>query len=86
MSTLRTVQDMLVEEFGVTRDQVHAGARLDELGVDSLATIEFLFLLEDRFGLQAPEPPAAVATVGDIAAHIDFLLAKQRNRSPVGTR
>ena len=79
MSTLHTVQRLLIKEFGVAQDQVHAEAKLDELGIDSLAQIEVMFFLEDEFKLRSPEEPVAVKTVGEIANQIDFLIAQQRS-------
>jgi acyl carrier protein len=79
MSTLRTVQQLLVEEFELLHDQVHPETRLAALGIDSLAGIEFMFFLEDRFKLAPSEMPPTFATVADIAGHIDLLLAQQRS-------
>jgi acyl carrier protein len=79
MNTLRAVQQLLVEEFGLQSDQVAPETRFSELGVDSLAKMEFVFLLEDRFELAVSELPVTVATVGGMAEHIDFLLAQQRS-------
>jgi acyl carrier protein len=45
MSSLPTIQQMLVEEYGLSAEEVSADALLEDLGVDSLATIEFMFLL-----------------------------------------
>ena len=86
MSTLQIVQQLLIEEFGLTQDQIHAEARLDELGVDSLATIEFMFRLEDRFKLPPAERTATVRTVGDIAAQIDRLISLQQGAARRKTR
>ena len=73
MSTLEEVRAMLVEEFGLPAGQVRAETKLTDLGIDSLATIEFIFLLEDRFNLKFGGDPAAVDTVGDIASEVDRL-------------
>ena len=79
MNTLRTVQQLLVEEFGLQSDQVAPETRFNEIGVDSLAKLEFMFLLEDHFELTLSELPVTVATVGGMAEHIDLLLAQQRS-------
>lgn len=79
MNTLRTVQQLLVEEFGLQNDQVAPETRFNEIGVDSLAKLEFMFLLEDHFELALSELPVTVATVGGMAEHIDLLLAQQRS-------
>ena len=78
MNTLATVQEMLAEEFELKADQLTSGAKLVDLGIDSLATIEFLFKLEERFKLDLNSDPTPVETVGDIAAEIDRLMAKQQ--------
>jgi acyl carrier protein len=75
-NTLEDIKAMLVEEFGLPAEQVRPETKLTELGVDSLATIEFIFLLEDRYKLKFDGDPATVETVGDIAAEIDRLLAE----------
>lgn len=75
MNTLATVQEMLCAEFDLKREQLLPDAKLVDLGVDSLATIEFLFKLEERFALDLNSDPAPVETVGDIASEVDRLLA-----------
>jgi acyl carrier protein len=82
MSTLDTVQQLLIEQFGLTQDQVHVESKLDALGIDSLATIEFFFLLEDKFNLPESDYSVTVSTVGEIVAHIDFLIAQERGSAP----
>ena len=77
MNTLQTVQNLLMKEFGLAPEKVHADAKLAELGIDSLATIEFMFLLEETFKLKMSEAPAAVRTVGDIANEIDALTVQE---------
>lgn len=74
-TTLATVQEMLAAEFDLAREQLQPDAKLVELGIDSLATIEFLFKLEERFGLDLNSDPAPVDTVADIASEVDRLLA-----------
>lgn len=78
MNSLSTIQQMMIEEFGLEASQVGSEAKLEDLGVDSLATIEFMFLLEDKFKLRMSDNPVAVKTVGDIAREIDLLLEQQR--------
>ena len=77
MNTLATVQQMLAEEFELKPEQLLPEAKLIDLGIDSLATIEFLFKLEDRFKLNLNDDPTPVESVADIAAEVDRLLALQ---------
>ena len=75
MSTLATVQEMLIEEFGLNSAQVGPEARLGALGIDSLAALEFLFKLEDKFGLGPNSDLPTFGTVADIAREVDRLIA-----------
>ncbi len=68
---------MLVEEFGLTQEQVQPESKLEELGVDSLATVEFMFMLEDKFDLKMTGEPVPLKTVGDIAREVDTLVVQQ---------
>lgn len=77
MSTLATVQEMLVAEFDLRTDQIAPEAKLADLGIDSLATLEFLFKLEEKFDLDLNSDPTPVETVADIADEVDRMLAKK---------
>ena len=77
MTTLETVQEMLIAEFDLTAEQVVPGAKLVDLGIDSLATLEFLFKLEDRFKLDLNNDPTPVETVAAIADEVDRLLGQK---------
>lgn len=77
MSTLAKVQEMLVAEFDLVAEQVAEASKLADLGIDSLATLEFLFKLEEEFGLDLNSDPTPVETVADIASEVDRLLAKK---------
>ena len=82
MSTLTIIQALLVEEFDLKPEQVVPEAVLTELGVDSLSTIEFMFLLEEKFLVTLPAQAAPIKTVGDIANEIENLLAAQNKKAP----
>ncbi|MEI8164706.1 MAG: phosphopantetheine-binding protein [Betaproteobacteria bacterium] len=77
MSSLPVIQQMLIEEFGLSNEQVQPEALLEEMGIDSLATIEFMFLLEDKFKLELSSEPKVVKTVADIVREVDELIAQQ---------
>lgn len=82
MSTLATVQEMLVAEFELRTDQIAPEAKLADLGIDSLATLEFLFKLEEKFELDLNSDPTPVETVADIACEVDRMLAKKVATAP----
>ena len=76
MSTLETLQDMLMKEYQLTRDQVAPEASLTSLGVDSLGMIDMMMEIEERLGITVPDDkPPVMATVGELAAYVDGLVA-----------
>ena len=86
MSTLDTVREMLVDQFQLDPAAVTPEAGLEELKIDSLSAIEFMFLLEEKFNVTAPMERVDVKSVGDIAKEIDRLVVEQHgNKRPVET-
>ncbi|MGB6602860.1 MAG: phosphopantetheine-binding protein [Steroidobacteraceae bacterium] len=78
MSTLEALQSILIKEFKLTPDRLASEATLADLGIDSLDLVDLIFKIEDRFGLQITDDvPRSLATLGDVAAYVDELLANQ---------
>jgi acyl carrier protein len=76
MSTLEALQDILVREFKLTREQLAPTAELNALGVDSLDLLELMFKIEDHFGVKIrDDTPSNLLTVSDVVVYIDGLLA-----------
>lgn len=50
MSCLTKIQRLMQERIGLTAGQVKPDQKLEEIGIDSLAMVEFMFDLEDEFG------------------------------------
>jgi len=73
---LPRVQSMLRERFALSEAQVDATHALTELGVDSLAVIEFMFDLETEFDISLSQERADIHTIGDIAALVRATLDK----------
>jgi acyl carrier protein len=61
------VREIIVEQLGVSADQVKPEARfIDDLGADSLDTVELIMALEEEFNVEIPDEDAEkMATVGD---------------------
>ena len=76
MSTLETLQDILSDEFNLTRERVAPDAKLAALGVDSLDLLELMFKIEDRYKVAIRDDvPNDLTTVQDVVRFIDRLLA-----------
>lgn len=85
MSTLQTLQNILVRDYRLTRSQVAPDAILATLGLDSLSVLELMFKIEDHFFLKIGEDtPSDLVTVGDVVRYIDGLLSvKEATTAPV---
>ncbi len=77
MTTLESVQTLLAEKFDLNPAQLQPESQLDQIGLDSLSIIEFMFLVEDEFKLKMPEERVEIKTVQDIVTVIDRLVSTQ---------
>ncbi len=67
------IKDIIVEQLGVNADQVTPDAKfIEDLGADSLDTVELVMALEEEFGSEIPDEDAEkLATVGDVNRYIE---------------
>lgn len=75
-SVLKTVQDMLRQQYELSEAQVAPDKKLKSLGLDSLSQIEFVGTLEDRFSIVLPDAAQDINTVADIANAVERALAE----------
>ena len=67
------VKKIIVEELGVTEDQVKPESKFqDDLGADSLDTVELIMRFEEEFGVEIPDEDAEkITTVGDAIEYVN---------------
>jgi len=67
------VKDIIVEQLGVNPEEVTEEASfIDDLGADSLDTVELVMALEEAFDLEVPDEEAEkLTTVGAAIKYID---------------
>ena len=67
------VIDLIVEQLGVSRDQVKPKASfVDDLGADSLDTVELVMAFEEEFGIDIPDEDAEkITTVSEAISYLD---------------
>ena len=67
------VKAIIVDKLGVDESEVTPGASFtNDLGADSLDTVELIMELEKEFDVQIPDDQAEkIATVGDAIAFIE---------------
>lgn len=66
------VKDIIVEQLGVSEDEVTMEAALiDDLGADSLDVVELIMAFSDEFGVDIPDEAAEnISTVGDVVNYL----------------
>jgi acyl carrier protein len=72
-SIQQKITDIIVEQLGVNADQVTPEAKfIEDLGADSLDTVELVMALEEEFGNEIPDDEAEkLQSVGDVIRHIE---------------
>ena len=66
------VKEIICEQLGVEDDEVTPNAKfIEDLGADSLDTVELVMAFEEEFDLEIPDEDAEkIATVGDAISYI----------------
>ena len=72
MSVPDKVKNIIAEQLGVKPEEVTPEAKfIDDLGADSLDTVELVMALEEEFGIEIPDEGAEkLVTVGDAVKYI----------------
>ena len=72
------VKDIIVEELGVERDKLTADASfMEDLGADSLDTVELVMAFEKEFDIDIPDEEAEkLRTVGDAMKYLHNKMGK----------
>jgi acyl carrier protein len=67
------VKDIVVEQLGVKPEQVVPSAKfIEDLGADSLDTVELVMALEEEFGIEVPDEQAEkLQSVGDVIKYVE---------------
>ncbi len=66
------VKDIIVEQLSVNEEQVTPEAKfIEDLGADSLDTVELVMAFEEEFGIEVPDDEAEkLQTVGDVLNYV----------------
>lgn len=74
-SVAERVKKIIVEQLGVNAEQVTDEASfIDDLGADSLDTVELVMALEEEFGLEIPDEDAE--KISTVKSAIDYIEKK----------
>ena len=77
MSSLKELQELIHEKYGIEPSALDPHASMREKGVDSLALVEFLFAVEDHFHIDMPDADSKIDTLAELALVVDKLLASK---------
>ncbi len=70
------VKEIIVEQLGVTPEQVTPEASfIEDLGADSLDTVELVMALEEEFDIQIPDEEAEKITT--VQQAVDYIITKK---------
>ena len=72
MSVEEKVKEIIVDQLGVDEQQVTASAAfIDDLGADSLDTVELVMALEEEFDIEIPDEEAE--KISKVQDAIDYI-------------
>ncbi len=73
MSAFDKVKEVVMDKLGVEEDKITMEASfIDDLGADSLDTVELIMDLEEEFGIEIPDEDAEkLTTVGAVIEYVE---------------
>lgn len=73
MADMDKLKKIIAEQLGIDEAEITPESHfIDDLGADSLDTVELVMALEEEFGTEIPDEDAEkILTVGDVAKYID---------------
>ena len=76
MSTFEKVKEVIIDKLGVDEDAIKTDAHfVNDLGADSLDTVELIMEFEEEFGIEIPDEDAEnITTVGSAVDYIEKVL------------
>ena len=70
------VKKIIVDHLGIDESKVSSGSKfIDDLGADSLDTVELVMAFEEKFGIEIPDD--AAETIQTVQNAIDYIQSKQ---------
>ena len=72
------IREIIAEHLGVKKEEVTDKAKfVDDLGADSLDTVELVMAFEQEFNIEIPDDDAEkLTTVGDVLKYIEEKFGK----------
>lgn len=79
MAVAEKVKSIIVEQIGVDEEEVKSDSSfVDDLGADSLDTVELVMAFEEEFGIEIPDEDAEKITC--VQEAVDYIEAKSKKK------
>jgi len=76
-TTLERLTQLFLAHFDYKIEQLGAATTLQDLGLDSLDMIEFMFDIEKEFNIRIPDQEFMVRTIQDMVDTVDRFVSEQ---------
>jgi len=82
-TTLERLQKLFIARFDYKLEELTASTTLENLGLDSLDVIDFLFDIEDEFNIKVPDREFEVTTIQDMVDALDRFISEQDSQQDI---
>ena len=81
MSNLEKIREIVMDKFGVEESKITSDAKfIDDLGADSLDTVELIMQFEEEFNIEISDEDAeSIDTVGKAVDYIESKLSEAQS-------
>jgi acyl carrier protein len=76
------IKALIAEHFGIDPAKLTPETEIASFGIDSLAMIEFMFQMEEKFNIRMADSRAPLVTVADVVAEIGRAVREQQPAAP----
>ena len=77
-TTLERLKQLFIAKFDFNIEELKPTATLEDLGLDSLDMVDFLFDIENEFKIKIPDQEFRVRTIQEIVDAVDRFISEQR--------
>jgi acyl carrier protein len=84
-TTLERLQQLFIGHFDYNIEELTAATTLENLGLDSLDIIEFMFDIENEFNIRIPDREFKVTTIQDMVDALDRFISEQASEQDAGS-
>jgi acyl carrier protein len=82
-NTFERLQRLFIARFEYKLEELSASTTLENLGLDSLDIIDFLFDIEDEFNIKVPDREFEVTTIQDMVDALDRFISEQHPKQDI---